>query len=579
MSTSARRGNITVELEKRGSLTLRPDDFVARGGEGTIYRAAHTIVKIYNDSLKMKHECMVDKLKILAGLRHPYVVAPEGIVFDSKNQPIGFYMPFAGGEPMPRVFTTAFRQRERFGDEDARILSERMWETIDFAHKKDAVLSDANELNWRTIFPGQKGPEPRIIDIDSWAIGKWPAKVIMLSIKDWHTRGFTKLTDWFAWGIVTFQVFTGIHPYKGTLEGYKLGDIEARMKANASVFSPKVSLNQAVRDFKCIPSLLLHWYKDTFQYGQRTVPPSVFAKGASLAPAAKISRVVTMATGSLVFNLVLRPLSPAVRIWPSGAALLKSGILFDLASKRQFGKLESTKSEVIKVEGGWLLADWISGNLKFFFVDSRTSEMQELHLALTAHQIVRYENRLFTITKTELIEIYFAYIGKPILSTGRRISIMQPNATHWFDGVGIQEAFGAKFLITPFGEKACVITRVRELDGLTPIIAKAGNRFVTIIAADKSGTYTKFEFTFSCDYSSYIFWQGTTDIPELNVAILPKGVCATIINDGELSIFVPASGQLTKVKDRQMTTNIELSNWGDKVVYIDNGEVWSMRMT
>jgi len=578
MSVSTRRGNIIVELERRGTLTLRPDDFVACGGEGTIYRAANTVVKIYNDSSKMSRDSMINKLKILSGLRHHYIVVPEGIVFDQKSQPIGFYMAFASGEPMPRVFTMAFRQREGFNDEDAKTLTERMRETVDFVHEKGVILVDANELNWRAIFPGPKGPEPRIIDVDSWAIGRWPAKVIMPSIKDWHTHGFTKLTDWFAWGIVTFQVFTGIHPYKGTLEGYKPGDIEARMKANASVFSPKISLNRAVRDFKCIPGLLLDWYKETFQRGQRMVPPSVFAKGISIAPAAKIARVVTTATGSLIFDLVLRPISPVIKIWPSGAALLKSGILFDLASKRQFGKLESTKGEVVKVDDGWLLADWTLGNLKFFFIDSRTLETQELSLALAAYQIVRCENRLFVVTKTELIELQFACVGKPVLSTGRRTSILQPKATHWFDSVGIQEAFGAKFLITPFGENACAITRVRELDGLVPVAAKAGNRFVTVIAADKLGTYTKFEFTFSRDYSSYTVWQGDADTPELSIVILPKGVCATIINDGELNIFVPTSGQLVKVKDRQITTSIELANWGDKVVYIDNGEIWSIRM-
>lgn len=578
MNVPGRNSNITVELEGRGSLILRPDDFVACGGEGTIYRANQTIVKIYNDSSKMIHEGITDKLKILSGLKHRYVVAPQGIVFNAKGQPIGFFMFFAGGEPMPRVFTTAFRQREGFGDEDAKILVERMRETINFAHEKGAILVDANEFNWRLIFPGQQGPEPRIIDVDSWAIGKWPAKVIMMSVKDWHTKGFTKLTDWFTWGIVTFQVFTGIHPYKGTLEGYKPGDLELRMKANASVFSPKISLNRAVRDFKCIPGLLLDWYKETFQRGQRMVPPSVFAAGISTASAAQIARVVTTATGSLIFNLLLRPLSSAIRIWPSGAALLSDGTLFDLAVRRQFGRLESRKGEIVKVDDGWLLADWASGNLKFFFVDSRNSEMRELSLMLSAHQIVRYENRIFAVTKTELVEICFAYIGKPVLSTGRRTSILQPNATYWFDGVGIQEAFGAKFLITPFGENACVTTRVRELDGLAPIAAKAGNRFVTVIAADKSGAYIKFEFTFNRDYSSYTVWQGKTDTPELNIAILPKGVCATIISDGELNIFVPTSDQLVKVRDRKITTSIELTNWGDRVVYIDNGEVWSVMM-
>jgi hypothetical protein len=66
--------------------------------------------------------------------------------------------------------------------------------------------------------------------------------------------------------------------------------------------------------------------------------------------------------------------------------------------------------------------------------------------------------------------------------------------------------------------------------------------------------------------------------PELNLAILPKGVCATIVKDGELDIFVPANGQLVRIDDGQIGADMFLSNWGDKVVYIQNGAVWSLRM-
>jgi len=44
--------------------------------------------------------------------------------------------------------------------------------------------------------------------------------------------------------------------------------------------------------------------------------------------------------------------------------------------------------------------------------------------------------------------------------------------------------------------------RVRELDGLKVVAAKAGNRIVSVIAADKSGAYRKFEFTFAANYAS-----------------------------------------------------------------------------
>ena len=50
------------------------------------------------------------------------------------------------------------------------------------------------------------------------------------------------------------------------------------------------------------------------------------------------------------------------------------------------------------------------------------------------------------------------------------------------------------------------------------------------------------------------------------------------MKDGELDIFVPTNGQVTKINDSQITTDMFLGNWGDKVIYIQNGEVWALQM-
>ena len=68
------------------------------------------------------------------------------------------------------------------------------------------------------------------------------------------------------------------------------------------------------------------------------------------------------------------------------------------------------------------------------------------------------------------------------------------------------------------------------------------------------------------------------DGPELNLAILPKGVCATIMKDGELDVFVPGSGNVNRAEDDQVATDMLLSNWGDRVVYVQDGELWAVRM-
>lgn len=568
-----------MELECRGPLTLRPTDYVRQGGEGVIYRANQTVIKIYHDPEAARRSGMADKIRLLSGFRHPYIVAPQGCVADDNRKFIGLHMPYVDGEPLPRVFTNDFRWRTGFGDGEAKRLVERMRETIRFAHDNGAVLTDANELNWFVILPGLNGPEPRVIDVDSWAVGRWPAKVIMPSIRDWHTAGFNRLTDWFAWGVVTFQILAGIHPYKGTLAGYRRGDIEARMKANASVFSPKVALNHAVRDFSCIPSPLLDWYRSAFQNGERSIPPSPYASGMGVSPSARVMHVIVKTTGALVFDELFHdPNDPALRIFPSGAVMLASGRLVDLATKHAITSVQSRRAEVSRVAGGWLIADWAGNQPHFSFLDERTRFVESLPIVLRGQGLVRYENRLFVITESELAELGFRYVGKPLLSVSQRIQILRPKATRWFDGVGIEEALGAQFLIVPFGENSCATVRVKELDGLTPVAAKAGERFAAVIAADKNGTYRRLDFAFGHDYRAYDVAQSDADGPDLNIAILPRGVCATVIDDGEMIVFVPSSGERKRIQDRAITADMLLAYWDDRVVYIQSGRVWSVRM-
>lgn len=573
-----RTGNIEIILENRGALTLRPADHVATGGEGSIYRASNTIIKLYTDPKKMSHDGMAEKIKLLSAIKHQFIVSPMGLVANKSGAPVGYYMPFAEGEPLPRVFTNDFRKRENFTDQHATILVDNMRLAVEFAHANHAILVDANEMNWLVFLAKKDKPEPRVIDVDSWQIGRFPAKVIMLSIKDWLNPTFSQLTDWFSWGIVTFQVFCGIHPYKGTLPGYKPNKLEARMKAKASVFSPGIQLNRAARDFSIIPGHLLDWYVATFQEGERTKPPSPFDTGQTQAKIAKVLHAITTATGMLIFEKLFKQIKdPVIRVFPCGVILQNSGKLFDLGKQRQISSAKTRNCEIIKVENGWLKAEIINQQLEFSFINETSLEEEALTLKLAGKQIFRAANRLFVITENGLTEIILKYLGKPLLALGNTWNVLV-NSTKWFDGLGIQDTMGVAYLIAPFNDTACTEIRVPELDGLKPIAAKAGSRFIVIIGLDKKGDYHKVELTLDREYKTYKVWREIVDSPDLNLTILPRGVCASIVKDNELNIFVPTSNTQNTVKDKSISTDMLLSNWGNKVVYLQNGEVWSVRM-
>lgn len=385
------------------------------------------------------------------------------------------------------------------------------------------------------------------------------------------------MSDWFSWGVVTFQVFIGIHPYKGTLDGFATNNLEARMKAKASVFSKGVRLNRAVRNLSCIPDALLNWYEEVFQTEKRSAPPLSF--DAPVAKAAIVMNVKTIsASGVLVFEKIYYKIGDEViRIWPCGVVLLKSGDLIELKLKRIIGSLSSVEGEIIKTDSGWLIVNWVNDQADYTYVNESSLESQKLMLTIKSHKIFRSENRLFMITDNGLTEIFFQVIGKPIIAVGQTWGVMI-NSTKWFDGVGIQDALGAMYAVVPFGDNSCASVRVKELDGLKAISAKAGNRYIVIVVADKKGDYHKFELVMNRDYTSYQISKTVVDGPDLNIALLPKGVGATIVDDGELIIFVPTSGNVNKVCDKYITTDIALANWEDQVVYLRKGEIWSVRL-
>lgn len=399
----------------------------------------------------------------------------------------------------------------------------------------------------------------------------------MPSIRDWHTKLVSVESDWFAWGIVTFQLFTGTHPYKGTLAGYKPTEFLERMKVNKSVFTNGVSLNRAVRDFSCIPGPLLSWYEAAFQNGERSIPPSPLQTGTHVAQAARVLRVVGTSTGSLVFEkLHAMTGNPILRVWPCGVVQCTDGSLIELGMKKIIGMSKARTLEVVKAGEGWLVGAVEKGALEFKYIEIASGKTTELSFGLKAEGLFRSSKRLFAVSERGITELALTMFGKPFLSPGNTWGAL-PNSTKWFDGVGVQDALGAAFVIVPFGEKACAITKVPELDGVTVVEAKAGPRYVVLTTVDRQGAYERLELTFEKDYTKYVVARNQVDTPDLNVAILPKGVAASISVDGELSIIVPTANKVLKVADKMISTDMFLAHWGDKVLYIQGGQLWSVR--
>ncbi len=574
---------LKVSLEHHKDVVLTDQNHIATGGEGSVYRAdVDTVVKVYADDQKMRHDRMPEKFRLLANINHPHIAGPKGLAIVG-GQPIGYWAPYVEGMMLPPFFTTDHRQQVGFGDKETNDAVHQMREIALAAHGGGATLVDPNELNWLLYWSGKGKPEVSAIDVDAWAIDQWGASVIMPSIRDYHANGFTSASDWFSVGIVTFQLYTGIHPYKGTLDGYARKDLVKRMQDNKSVFTTGVRLNAAVRDPYKIPSSLLDWYIATFQNGERSEMPSPFAVGVAVTAAGRVLRVVTSGQGALIFEKIFADSQvKVVRMFSCGVVLLSDGSLVDLSTKQRIGGNHSTDCEVVSVEKGWLVGEMKGGSVAFSYIGkSQHQKETPIPFQTAGQRVVRYENRLFVVASQSLVEISFFLVARgPLISAGKAVDVLV-NSTRWFDGIGVTDAIGAMFIVAPFGAGLCRTVRVKELDGLRPIAARSGNGFISIIAADKNGDYRKIELTMKPDYSGYEYWSGVTDAQSLNIALVPKAagcVQVAIVEDGKMDVYVPTNKQQRSVTDRMITTDMILGVWGDKVLYIKDGAVWHVRM-
>jgi hypothetical protein len=308
------------------------------------------------------------------------------------------------------------------------------------------------------------------------------------------------------------------------------------------------------------------------------MPPSPLQTGKVQTAIGRVMRAVMTATGGLVYEKLFEKTGDAVvSVWPCGIVRLASGALIELALKRTLGQTRGTKVAIVSNATDWLIAEEVGSVWRCRSINRVTLVETSLSLMVPVVHIVRNGERLFVVTETELIELSLLQFDKPVLTLGNRWHVLK-NSTRWFGGMGVSSVLGAMHLISPYGADAVAMVRTPELDGLTIVNALSGNRYAEVITVNKNGDYEAHAFVFSADWKQYRYTKTRVDGPDQNLTILPKGVIARIVEDGELIIIVPTSGDTKIVKDKDLATDMRLSHIGNQVVYRQDGQLWSLKM-
>ena len=128
-------------------ISLSKSNYIAAGGEGTVYCKDSVAYKIYHDPKRCLPLDKIDELKKLSHMNN--VLGPQDIIFNTKGNPIGFTMQHADNvDFLCRLFTRSFRDRNNITPEHIVKLVHNMQKTLTEIHNNKILVVDYNEMNF-----------------------------------------------------------------------------------------------------------------------------------------------------------------------------------------------------------------------------------------------------------------------------------------------------------------------------------------------------------------------------------------------------------------------------------------------
>lgn len=583
---------LTVYTKTGNTIKLTDANFIASGGEGKVYKTNSGIVKIYHEPLKAKQNGLNDKIEMLSHIQHKFIISPEESVYDKNGDFVGYRMPFCDGQPIVKTFTNSWRNQNNFTEKSAINLVENMQYAIKAAHDHKAIIVDGNEMNY--LFENET---PYLIDVDSWQIDRFKGTAIMPSIIDHHSKEFNKNTDWFAWGIVSFQVLTGIHPYKGTHPDFQKSDLKGRMTSNISVFDNKISLNHAVRDFSIIPSNLKSWYEEVFQNGFRGEPPSALVVNPTKAQK-KTYQHRQVGSTTIKYQKIHNFSGDIVKYFDNNLFIYVQGNgfkLYDWKLKKEINLPEdkiqlllNEKAGIIRNENYYIFGENENNLVKFLLVGNSQS-IQISYPTAQCVSVVQFGNALFVLNNNinqGFMKVEATTIGQKIMIGFGMDWQLSVNSTKKYKNCFIASALGTPVFMF-FNEqlKSFFNHIIENLVNCTVLDCYATNQnCVAILYLNKlTGNNEIGIFQLSND-KMVLAIKYNTDFNELNFATNSNNVVFGMTDEKKAIVFIsnPNTGSGFKYKeiiDDSISSRMTLIGLEDVIAYYDGIDIYKISLT
>jgi len=246
---------------------INPSKEINRGGEGSIYehpKDSSQVIKVYHPGIKPSINQKF--LSEISGLSSNFV-RPLEIYYTKSKAVAGYSMIYLNTNKLfllSNILSKSLCQKENF-DIDFKIkIFLKIKELLLEAHKNNVIIGDLNPYN---IFFSKKG-DVFFIDTDSYqTLSKPHSDILLPEIRDWLSQKVSEQTDFYAYAILSFQMFTYLHPFKGIHN--KVSSLEERSVKHLSVLLNTKDIIIPAFYQPLTDSLLKDQYWKIFQDGKR----------------------------------------------------------------------------------------------------------------------------------------------------------------------------------------------------------------------------------------------------------------------------------------------------------------------
>ncbi len=558
-----------VYVKGQGEVRLTKNDFLAQGGEGSVYIKGGTAFKIYSNPKKMIPD---GKFVELSSIHDPNVIKPEDIILSSKNKQIGYTMRYiADTYALCQLFTRVFKERNSIDPQTMLDLMQNMQKSIDNVHQVGVLIVDLNEMNFLI---NDKFSEVYFIDVVSYQTKHYPATAIMPSVRDYHTPigSFTQESDWFSFAIVAFQMLIGIHPYKG--KHPKVKGLEERMRGNISIFNSDVRIPKICYPLDVIPTGYRDWFKAVLEDGKRLAPPSDLH---AIAVIAKSIRIIQSTKSLHISEVDLANIDVISLFDNSGNDVIRSpsGLYFN--NRRVHDPVNGEIAVGFTDRMNKPVIAYFDDGLRLF----NAADKKDIPVNIRVDSVMSYDGRLYIKSRDKVIEIALHEVGdRVVASTNQIVANVLEHASKLYEGVIIQNLIGSIFVSILDRSQANYQLRIPELDNHKIIDAKYDNGVLMVVGI-KKGKYDRFIFRFDGKFLKYDM-RVIEDISltGLNFITLDSGICVSLTEEEKLEIFSRkiGSNKVKVIEDDILGNDMSLVKYKSRVAFIRDNKLYNMTM-